>query len=327
MRILATGGAGYVGSAALRYMLERGHEVWAYDNLSKGHRGAVPSERLIEGDLADREWLVGVLREREIEAVMHFAAFIEVGESVERPTEYYRNNLVNSLGLLEAMLEAEVGKIIFSSTAAVYGPSDEPLDEDAAKAQSSPYGFSKFAIERLIEDFSSAYGLGYVILRYFNACGASGDGEFGEDHSPESHLIPLVLQVPLGKREKIFVFGEDYDTPDGTCVRDYVHVDDLADAHMRAVEAVAEGCGRVYNIGTGRGNSVREVIEATEAVVGHAIAKEVAGRRAGDTARLVASSEKLQRELGWEPRYTELKDIIGTAWKWHQGRPRGYGDR
>ena len=324
MRILATGGAGYVGSATVRYLVARGHEVWVYDNLSTGHRGAVGTEQLIEGDMADREHLMKVLAERRIEAVMHFAAFIAVGESVQRPAEYYRNNVANSLTLLEAMRQMGVGKMLFSSTAAVYAPGDEPLSEESPKEQDSPYAFSKYAIERMMADFSRAYGFGYVILRYFNACGASADGLYGEDHHPETHLIPLVLQVPLGKREKISVFGSDYDTPDGTCIRDYVHVDDLAQAHHLGVEAVQTGKGEVYNIGSGQGHSVLEVIEAAEAVTGSEIARETVGRRAGDTTRLVASSQKLRRELGWEPKYIDLNEIIATAWKWHKGRPGGY---
>jgi len=326
MRVLATGGAGYVGSATVRYLLGRGHEVVVYDNLSKGHRGSVPGERLVVGDLAEREKLVGVLRERGIEAVMHFAAWIAVGESVERPAEYYRNNVANTLVLLEAMREAGVGKIIFSSTAAVYAASERPLTEDSAKGPGSPYAFSKLAMERFLEDFSRAYGLGYVALRYFNACGGSAEGKYGEDHEPETHLIPLVLKAALGQRAAIQVFGRDYDTPDGTCIRDYVHVDDLADAHARALEALGEGEGRVYNIGTGRGDSVLEVIRTAAEVVGREIPMEYVGRRAGDTARLVASSDKLRRELGWRPRYATLREIIASAWQWHKSHPQGYGD-
>jgi len=328
MKILATGGAGYVGSAVVRALVAQGHDVTIYDNLSKGYRAAVPAERLIIGDLADSAKLTQVLQQKQIEAVMHFAAFIAVGESTEKPADYYQNNVTNSLILLNAMRTAGVPKILFSSTAAVYAPIEKgSLQEDSTKAPESPYAFSKFAIERMIQDFSLAYGLGYTILRYFNACGASGDGQFGENHVPETHLIPLVLQVPLGKRTKIGVFGTDYDTPDGTCIRDYIHVDDLADAHIRAVQATQPRQGAVYNIGTGRGNSVLEVIRAAEKVTGHKIAVEFLTRRAGDTARLVAGAEKLKAALDWQPRYTDIHDIIASAWLWHQKFPNGYVDK
>jgi UDP-glucose 4-epimerase len=286
----------------------------------------VPADRLIVGDLAEREKLTAILRERKIEAVMHFAASIAVGESVERPAHYYRNNIANSLGLLEAMLEAGVKRILFSSTAAVYAPADEPLTEDSPKGPESPYAFSKLAIERMIEDFGRAYGLGWCILRYFNACGGSENGQFGEDHQPETHLIPLVLLTALGRRESIGVFGRDYSTPDGTCIRDYIHVDDLAEAHIRAVQGVKPGAGQVYNIGTGTGNSVLEVIATAEKVVGRKIPTVFKDRRAGDTTRLVASSEKLRRKLGWQPRYGTLEAIIASAWQWHSSHPDGYGD-
>jgi UDP-glucose 4-epimerase len=257
---------------------------------------------------------------------MHFAAWIAVGESVERPAEYYQNNVANTLVLLNAMREAGVNKIIFSSTAAVYAPSEEPLTEASPKGPESPYAFSKLAMERFLEDFSRAYGLGYTALRYFNACGGSEGGRFGEDHAPETHLIPLVLKVPLGQRASIKVFGTDYDTPDGTCVRDYIHVDDLADAHVRALETLKAGMARVYNIGTGTGNSVLEVIRTAEQVVGRKIATETVGRRPGDTARLVAGAQRLRQELGWVPKYQSLAEIIESAWQWHKSHPNGYGD-
>ena len=325
MKILATGGAGYVGSATVRSLLARGHEVAVYDNLSTGYCQAVPAETLVQGDVGDREKLAEVMRERQIEVVIHFAGFIAVGESTQKPREYYRNNVVNSLILLEAMQQAQVAKILFSSTAAVYAPVEQgALAEDDSKQPESPYAFSKFATERLISDFAAAYGLGYTILRYFNACGASADGTHGENHKPETHLIPLALQVPLGRREKIGVFGRDYDTPDGTCIRDYVHVDDLADAHIRAAEAIELGRGSVYNIGTGTGHSVLEVIREAQHVVGKPIATEYLDRRAGDTTRLVAGAQRLRNELGWQPQYTSLRDIIATAWQWHETHPNGY---
>ncbi len=326
MRILATGGAGYVGSATVRMMLQQGMDVLVYDNLSKGHRAALPEGVLIEGDLADRDTLISVMKDRRIDAVMHFAASIAVGESVANPRHYYRNNVANSLTLLEAMQDAGVEKILFSSTAAVYAPSDKPLTEQAPKDPDSPYAFSKWAIERMIQDFARAYGFGYVILRYFNACGGSGEGRFGEDHRPETHLIPLVLQVPLGRRKQISVFGDNYDTPDGTCIRDYIHVEDLADAHIRAVKTLTPGQGRVYNIGTGTGHSVLEVIKTAEKVVGQKIPYQVVARRDGDTTRLVASADTLRKDLGWQPRYDTLEAIIASAWQWHQSHPAGYAD-
>ena len=324
LRILATGGAGYVGSACVRALVERGHECFAFDNLSTGFRAAVPAERLIEGDLANRELLIKILREKEINAVMHFAGCIAVGESVTNPRLYYRNNIANSLNLLEAMQEAEVGKILFSSTAAVYAPSDNLLAEDFRKEPASPYAFSKFVTERLIQDFSSAYSLGCTILRYFNASGGSFDGGHGEAHNPETHLIPLVLQVPLDHRDYISVFGDDYESPDGTCIRDYIHIEDLAEAHIKAIEAIDGEGGTIYNVGTGKGYSVLEVIKTAEEVVGKKIKIKISDRRAGDTTRLVADAEKIRERLGWKPKYENLRDIIATAWLWHKNHPGGY---
>ena len=327
MRVLATGGAGYVGSAAVRYLCGQGHEVTVYDNLSTGYGEAVPEGCLVEGDVGDRQRLVQVLRERGIEAVLHFAGSIAVGESVAEPEYYYRNNVANSLILLGAMREAGVGKMVFSSTAAVYAPVQEGvLREDSPLAPVSPYAFSKYAIERFIADFSAAYGLGYVILRYFNASGASGEGRFGENHRPETHLIPLVLQVPLGQREKIGIFGNDYETPDGTCIRDYIHVDDLAEAHVLAMGTIEAGRGRIYNVGTGQGHSVLDLIRVAEEVVGQEIAKEFLPRRDGDTTRLVAGADRLREELGWQVRHAELGAIVGSAWQWHRSHPDGYRD-
>ncbi len=326
MKILATGGAGYVGSTVVRELLNRGHQCWAYDNLCKGHSQAVPPDRLIQGDIGNYDLLLQVFKEKQIDAVMHFAAYIAVGESCDIPREYYYNNINNSLTLLSAMMDTGVSKMLFSSTAAVFAPvvDNQLLNEDSPKNPDSPYAFSKYAIERLIQDFSKAYGLGYTILRYFNACGASDDGQYGEAHEPETHLIPLVLQVPLGQREFIGIFGDNYDTPDGTCIRDYIHVQDLADAHIRAVEAVKPGSGNFYNIGTGNGHSVLEVIQTAEKVVGQPIPYKILPRRSGDTAHLVASSAKLRNELGWTPQYDNLDAIISSAWKWHLSHPNGY---
>ena len=324
MRILITGGAGYVGSACLRALLVQGHECIAYDNLSTGYRQAVPAKRLVIGDLSDRELLFDTLHDKEIDAVMHFAASIAVGESVENPRLYYRNNIVNSLNLLETMQEASVDKLLFSSTAAVYAPSKKPLTEESSKNPANPYAFSKYAIERLIQDFSSAYGMKYSILRYFNASGASNNGAYGEAHDPETHLIPIVLQVSLGQRDCIKVFGNNYDTPDGTCIRDYIHIEDLAEAHIRAIESIHNDGGEIFNVGTGNGYSVLEVIRVAEEVVGKKIQVQIVDRRAGDVDHLVASSVKLQNTLGWKPKYQGLRDTIVTAWQWHRTHPYGY---
>jgi UDP-glucose 4-epimerase len=325
MNILVTGGAGYVGSHAARFLDRAGHEVWIYDNLSQGHRGAVLPGRLIEGDLADGNELRSVLRARRIEAVMHFAANALVGESVENPAKYYRNNVVGALNLLDAMRDADVRRIVFSSTTAVYGaPERVPIVEDEPKQPINPYGFTKLVIERALEDYARAYGIGWAALRYFNAAGASPDGDLGEHHDPESHLIPIVLQVALGQREAITIFGEDYPTPDGTCIRDYVHVDDLADAHLRALDRLQPGEGLKLNLGTGRGHSVREIIESCRRVTGQPIPERSGERRAGDPPELVADSSRAQSLLGWRPRYTELDDIVATAWKWHKSHPDGY---
>jgi UDP-glucose 4-epimerase len=330
MRILVTGGAGYVGGFAARHLIAAGHEVVVLDDLSKGHRSAVPAEHLAVGDVGDRERVAGLLGEQRIEAVMHFAASACVGESVADPAAYWRNNLANSLALLEAMREAGVGKIVFSSTCSIYGEAAEmPLREDMPADPGNPYAFTKHAIERMIGDFARAYGLGHVLLRYFNAAGADPDGSHGEDHAPETHLIPIVLEVALGQRECVGVFGADYPTPDGTCVRDYVHVHDLARAHELAVRACPEPgrepAGRLYNVGTGSGHSVLEVIGAAERVTGRKIPHRVVERRAGDPPRLVASCERLTGELGWRPRLASLDDVVGSAWAWHRSHPQGYG--
>lgn len=326
MRILVTGGAGYIGSHAVKLFLARGHDVWVYDNLALGHRAAVPPGRLIIGDLGYRDLLDNVLVMNRIEACVHFAAFTYVGESVTDPGKYYRNNLVNSINLMEALRRQGVWRFVLSSTAATYGvPERGPITEDMPQRPINPYGMSKLAVERALADYATAYGWGYAALRYFNAAGAHPDGSIGEDHDPETHLIPLVLQVALGKRPYIEVFGTDYPTPDGTCIRDYVHVDDLAEAHLLALERLEHGKGMRFNLGIGRGYSVREVIRTAEEVTGKKIAVKEGPRRAGDPPELVASSEAIQRELGWRPRCTDLRPIVETAWNWHRQHPRGYG--
>jgi UDP-glucose-4-epimerase GalE len=325
VNILVTGGAGYVGSHAARLLARGGHDVWVYDNLSLGHRGAALPGRLIEGELVDRDRLAEVFRASRIEAVMHFAAFSLVGESVTNPAKYYQNNVAASLALLEAMRTSDVTKIVFSSTTATYGvPERVPITEDEPQKPVNPYGFAKLVIEQALADYAQAYGFAYAALRYFNAAGASPDGDLGEDHTPESHLIPLVLQVALGQRPNITIFGDDYPTPDGTCIRDYVHVDDLGSAHLRALELLVPGTGLKLNLGTGHGQSVREVIDMCRQVTGHPIPTVMGQRRAGDPPELVADSSRAKRELGWEPRYADLRSIVETAWRWHSSHPHGY---
>lgn len=326
MAVLVTGGAGYIGSHTVAALLERGEEVVVVDSLATGHRDAVPGGKLYVGDIRDTDFLRRVFAENGIADVIHFAANSLVGESMQDPGKYYHNNVYGTLCLLEAMKAHDVRRIVFSSTAAVYGePERVPIVEEDRTAPSSVYGDTKLAMERMIRWFDSAHGIRSVSLRYFNAAGARADGSIGEDHRPETHLIPLILQVPLGKREYIAVFGDDYDTPDGTCIRDYIHVDDLAEAHVLALERLRQGGeSSVYNLGNGKGFSVREVIEAARRVTGHPIPARTEARRAGDPAVLVASSEKAKRELGWEPRHTALEDIIASAWAWHRRRPDGY---
>jgi len=326
MAVLVTGGAGYIGSHTVAALLERGEQVVVVDSLSTGHRDAVLGGKLYVGDIRDADFLKRVFTENEIADVIHFAANSLVGESMKDPGKYYHNNVYGTLCLLEAMKAHDVRRIVFSSTAAVYGePERVPILEEDRTAPSSVYGDTKLAMERMIRWFDSAHGIRSVSLRYFNAAGAKGDGSIGEDHRPESHLIPLILQVPLGKREYISVFGDDYDTPDGTCIRDYIHVDDLADAHVLALERLRRGGeSSVYNLGNGKGFSVREVIETARRVTGHPIPARTEARRPGDPAVLVASSEKAKRELGGEPRRTALEDIIASAWTWHRSRPDGY---
>ncbi len=328
MRVLLTGGAGYVGSHAAWGLHRAGHEVWVYDNLSEGHRAAVPEDRLIVGELIDGPLLQSTLRKHKIEAVMHFAALAYVGVSVTNPAEYYQNNVVGTLSLLEAMRATEVAKIVFSSTCATYGtPERVPITESEKQAPINPYGFTKLVIEHALADYSHAYGLGYAALRYFNASGASAESPIGEDHQPETHLIPLILQVALGQREIIKVFGDDYPTPDGTCIRDYIHVDDLASAHIRALDRLEPHTELKLNLGTGRGASVMEVIEACRRVTGHPIPVAIEGRREGDPPELVADASLANKQLGWQPKYTDIESVVASAWRWHQAHPNGFGDR
>jgi UDP-glucose-4-epimerase GalE len=304
-----------------------GHEVWVYDNLVFGHRGAVAPGRLIEGDLLDRPKLEETLKSRKIDAVMHFAAFAYVGESVTDPGKYYHNNIVGTLSLMEAMRAVGVRRIVFSSTCATYGePESVPIRETQAQNPINPYGYTKLVIERALSDYAKAYRWGYAALRYFNAAGASADGDLGEDHDPETHLIPLVLQVALGRREHITIFGDQLPTPDGTCIRDYIHVDDLASAHISALERLEPGTEFKCNLGTGHGTSVKEVVDACRRITGHPIPAVVAGPRAGDPPALVADASLARRELGWTPRFTSIAPIVESAWRWHRNHPDGYGD-
>ena len=327
MRVLVTGGAGYVGSHAAKFLATAGHDVWIVDNLSEGHRAAVGNLPLVVADLADQSAITNLLKSNRIEAVMHFAAFAYVGVSVREPAKYYQNNIVGTLALLDAMLAADVKRIVFSSTCATYGiPAKVPISEDHPQAPINPYGFTKLAIEHALADYSHAYDLSYAALRYFNASGAADDGTIGEDHDPETHLIPLVLQVALGQRESVDVFGTDYPTPDGTCVRDYIHVDDLAAAHVLAIEKLTDGKALKLNLGTGRGASVQEVVDIARAVTGHAIPTRRCPRREGDPPELVAEPAAAKRELGWVAKHKDMRGIIESAWRWQESHPHGYGD-
>jgi UDP-glucose 4-epimerase len=325
MKVLVVGGAGYVGSHTVRLLTNAGYEVWIYDNLSRGHREAVPAGRLIEGNISDRGLLLQVLRDKEIDAVMHFAAFALVNESVQHPALYYQNNVAATLDLLEAMRQAGVWRFVFSSTTATYGQPDKiPIAESTLQQPINPYGFTKLVIEHALSDYAKAYGFGVAALRYFNAAGAAEDGTLGEDHDPESHIIPIVLQVALGQRDFISIYGDDYPTPDGTCVRDYIHVNDLGTAHLKALNLLQPGSNLQLNLGTGHGTSVMEVIQACRQVTGHPIPARMAPRREGDPACLIADSSLAQRTLDWKPQYPTIRPIIETAWRWHQGHPHGY---
>ena len=331
MNILVTGGAGYVGSHTLRHLIAAGHECWVLDNLVYGHAGAVAdADRLVQGEIGDRELVDRMLSEHKIEAVMHFAAYALVGESVTDPAKYYQNNVVGTLTLLDAMRAHDVKRLVFSSTCATYGePAKVPIPDDCPQQPINPYGFTKLVIEKAMEDYRHAYGLSYAALRYFNASGAAEDGSIGEDHTPETHLIPLVLDVPLGKRDAITIFGTDYPTPDGTCIRDYIHVDDLASAHVAALDKLVagdDGQQVCCNLGTGRGASVREVIDACERVVGKPIKRIEGDRRPGDPPQLVADHSGAERLLGWKAQHTDIEGIVASAWKWHAAHPNGFDD-
>lgn len=328
MRILVTGGAGYIGSHAVKLFLSRGHDVTVYDSLVFGHRAAVPAERLIVADLADAHRLDQLFVEKNFDGVVHFAAFAYVGESVTQPAKYYLNNVANTLNLLECVRRHKTPRFVFSSTCATYGmPEKMPITEETPQKPINPYGQTKLIVEKALADYSSAYGLGFAALRYFNAAGAAADGSLGEDHSPETHLIPLAIDAALGLIPHLNIFGTDYPTPDGTCIRDYIHVDDLAEAHLLALEKLQPGQQMRYNLGTGVGNSVREVLDAVQRVGGKAVPVVESPRRAGDPPVLVASSEKIVRELGWAPKYRELAAIVETAWRWRMAHRRGYNDR
>ncbi|WP_129725848.1 UDP-glucose 4-epimerase GalE [Ectobacillus funiculus] len=327
MAILVCGGAGYIGSHTVSELLDKGEDVIVVDNLQTGHREAVlDGVKLYVGDLRDTTFLNEVFANNGIEAVVHFAADSLVGESVENPLKYYDNNVNGALCLLQTMVKHNVKKIVFSSTAATYGEAKEfPIAEETLTEPTNPYGETKLAIEKMLKWSEQAYGMKYVVLRYFNVAGAHMDGKLGEDHTPETHLIPIILQVALGKREKINIFGDDYDTYDGTCIRDYIHVTDLADAHILAIEKLRrDGISGTYNLGNGNGFTVKEVIAAARKVTNYPIPAVVVTRRAGDPARLVASSEKAMTELGWQPRYTSLEQMIQSAWRWFQKHPAGY---
>jgi len=327
MKVLVTGGAGYIGSVVAEELLQAGHHVVVFDNLSRGHRQAVPKNaELVVGDLADRACLDQLLESRAIDAVMHFAALIEAGESMKAPEEFFRNNTANALTLFEAMLAARVKRFVFSSTAALFGnPERTPIEEDDPLHPANAYGESKLLVERMLAWFHQIHGLRYASLRYFNAAGASRPDQ-GEAHQPETHLIPRILQVALGRAEHVSIFGTDYPTPDGTCIRDYIHVSDLARAHLLALGALTleHSSPLIYNLGNGRGFSVRQVVEVSRKVTGHPIPVIESPRRAGDPAVLIASSEKIRRDLGWQPRFRDLKTIVESAWQWHRTHPDGY---
>ena len=320
MNVVVTGGAGYIGGTVATLLVEQGHRVTVVDNFCHSKRSALPKGvELVEADIADRGVIEPMLRELKPDGVLHFAALIEAGESMKHPEIYFRNNTASTLALLESMLAADVRRIVFSSTAAVYGePESVPIDENAKLAPTNAYGESKLLVEQMLRWFHQIHGFRTATLRYFNVAGALP--ERGEEHEPESHIIPLILDVALGKRASISIFGEDYDTPDGTCIRDYIHVADLADAHILALQVLEKESRLLVNLGNGNGFSVKQVVEAARRVTGHAIPVEIKDRRPGDPARLVASSERARTQLGWQPKHPELDDIVNSAWRWHQRR-------
>lgn len=329
MNVLVCGGAGYIGSHTVYELIERGHSVVVVDSLIKGHKAAVHNDvKFYLGDIRDEEFMDRVFKENNIDAVIDFAAFSLVGESVNEPFKYYENNVYGTLKLLEAMERAGVKKIVFSSTAATYGePENDIIVESDKTNPTNPYGETKLTVEKMLKWADNAYGIKFVALRYFNAAGAHISGKIGEDHSPETHLIPIILQTALGQREKMFIFGDDYDTPDGTCVRDYIHVTDLADAHIKALEKLFKtNESGIYNLGNGKGFSVKEVIEKAKKVTGKDFKVEIEARRNGDPSTLIASSEKAIKELGWKPKFNTLDKIIETAWNWHKDHKNGYED-
>ncbi|MBQ2476582.1 MAG: UDP-glucose 4-epimerase GalE [Desulfovibrio sp.] len=326
MKILVVGGAGYIGSHTVHALCERGDKVVVMDSLVTGHLQSVhPKAKFFLGDVRNRKDLITVFQENKFDAVVHFAAFIEVGESVSNPLKYFDNNSAGMISLLEVMRDFKVGRLVFSSTAAVYGePRNIPILEDDPKEPTSPYGESKLIMERVMKWTGEAHGIRWVSLRYFNVGGALPGGTIGEDHNPESHLIPLILRVPMGLRESISIYGDDYPTPDGTCIRDYLYIMDLADAHLKAVDYLARGGESVIcNLGNGQGFSVKEMIETARKVTGHPLPAVVTPRRPGDPARLVASSERARQVLGWEPK-AGIEEIVATAWEWHTRHPRGF---
>lgn len=323
MNILVTGGAGYIGSATADALLKAGHDVTVYDSLITGHRAAVPDgAAFIQADLSDSHALAETLTKQSFDSVMHFAAFIEAGDSMKDPGRFYKNNFTNSITLMETAVRAGVKRFLLSSTAAIFKSSDEPLSEESPIGPTNVYGHTKLLVEQALDWYRQIHGLHFAALRYFNACGALPDR--GEAHQPESHLIPLVLRVPLGESDSTNIYGTDYPTPDGTCIRDYIHITDLVSAHLLALDGLRDRDSLIYNLGSGNGYSVREVIETARRVTGHPIPAIELARRPGDSARLVASSEKIKRELGWKPEHDSLEEIIASAWNWHQSHPNGY---
>ncbi len=326
MKVLVTGAAGYIGSHAVKHLLQAGHSVVALDNLSRGHREAVPSSvTFVELDVRNSEALTRVLKDQAVECVMHFAAFAYVGESVEKPLLYYDNNTAGTLGVLKAIAAAGVSRLVFSSTCATYGePEKMPIREDTPQSPINPYGWSKLFSERMLRDYAACTpGFACAALRYFNVAGSAADGSIGEHHEPETHLIPVILQAALGKREKLVIFGEDYPTPDGTCIRDYIHVEDLVDAHAHVMQRLSPGF-HTYNLGIGHGYSVKQIIDAAREVVAQPFKVEVGPRRPGDPPSLYADASKIERELGWKAKRTDIKATIESAWRWFKAHPSGY---